>query len=223
MGPIFRSHFPLPFSLPLPACCMLMPCSTAEAMEKTGPARICKKASSFRLRSESLNTLRLRRIFDLFDKNSDGVITVDELDRALSLLGLETDISELESTVKSFTREGNIGLQFEDFISLHQSLNDSYFAYGGEDEDDNEEDMRKSILSQEEADLSEAFKVFDEDGDGFISAKELQVVLKKLGMAEGRDICRVQQMIFSVDRNHDGQVDFCEFKGMMQSVMVQSS
>jgi len=192
-------------------------------MEKTGPARICKKASSFRLRSESLNTLRLRRIFDLFDKNSDGIITVDELSRALNLLGLETDLSELESTVKSFTREGNIGLQFEDFISLHQSLNDSYFAYGGEDEDDNEEDMRKSILSQEEADLSEAFKVFDEDGDGYISARELQMVLGKLGFSEGSEIDRVEKMIVSVDSNRDGRVDFFEFKDMMRSVLVRSS
>nr|P43187.1 RecName: Full=Calcium-binding allergen Bet v 3; AltName: Full=Allergen Bet v III; AltName: Allergen=Bet v 3 [Betula pendula]CAA55854.1 allergen [Betula pendula] len=205
-----------------------MPCST-EAMEKAGhghastPRKRSLSNSSFRLRSESLNTLRLRRIFDLFDKNSDGIITVDELSRALNLLGLETDLSELESTVKSFTREGNIGLQFEDFISLHQSLNDSYFAYGGEDEDDNEEDMRKSILSQEEADSFGGFKVFDEDGDGYISARELQMVLGKLGFSEGSEIDRVEKMIVSVDSNRDGRVDFFEFKDMMRSVLVRSS
>jgi calcium-binding protein CML len=202
---------------------MLMPCSTAEAMEKTGPARICKKASSFRLRSESLNTLRLRRIFDLFDKNSDGIITVDELDRALSLLGLETDVAELDATVKSFIREGNVGLQFEDFVSLHQSLNDTYFGYGDDGDQACDEEETKSKLSQEESDLSEAFKVFDEDGDGYISAKELQVVLGKLGFSEGKEIDRVEKMIISVDRNRDGRVDFFEFKDMMRSVMVRSS
>jgi calcium-binding protein CML len=202
---------------------MLMPCSTAEAMEKTGPARICKKASSFRLRSESLNTLRLRRIFDLFDKNSDGIITVDELDRALSLLGLETDVAELDATVKSFIREGNVGLQFEDFVSLHQSLNDTYFGYGDDGGQACDEEETKSKLSQEESDLSEAFKVFDEDGDGYISAKELQVVLGKLGFSEGKEIDRVEKMIISVDRNRDGRVDFFEFKDMMRSVMVRSS
>ncbi|KAK8681426.1 hypothetical protein V6N13_053830 [Hibiscus sabdariffa] len=63
-------------------------------------------------------------------------------------------------------------------------------------------------------DLTEAFKVFDEDededGDGFISAQELQ--------AEGKEIGRVEQMICSVDQNHDGRVDFFDFKHMMQSV-----
>ncbi|XP_059427966.1 calcium-binding allergen Bet v 3 [Corylus avellana] len=199
-----------------------MPCSTAEAMEKTGPATICKKASSFRLRSESLNTLRLRRIFDLFDKNGDGIITVDELNRALNLLGLETDLADLDPTVKSFIREGNIGLQFEDFILLHQSVNDTYFGYGCEGDACNEEET-KSKLSQEESDLSEAFKVFDEDGDGYISAKELQMVLGKLGFSEGKEIDRVEKMIISVDRNRDGRVDFVEFKDMMRSVMVRSS
>jgi len=192
-------------------------------MEKTGPARICKKASSFRLRSESLNTLRLRRIFDLFDKNSDGIITVDELDRALSLLGLETDVAELDATVKSFIREGNVGLQFEDFVSLHQSLNDTYYGYGDDGGQACDEEETKSKLSQEESDLSEAFKVFDEDGDGYISAKELQVVLGKLGFSEGKEIDRVEKMIISVDRNRDGRVDFFEFKDMMRSVMVRSS
>jgi len=203
-------------------------------MEKAGLASItpskrslCKNASSFRLRCESLNTLRLRRIFDLFDKNSDGIITVDELNRALNLLGLETDLSDLDFTVKSFIRQGNIGLQFEDFISLHQSLNDTYFGNGSDDEAAAEaggkEEETKSILSQEESDLSEAFKVFDEDGDGYISAKELQKVLGKLGFSEGNEIDRVEKMIVSVDRNRDGRVDFFEFKDMMRSVLVRSS
>jgi calcium-binding protein CML len=203
-------------------------------MEKAGLASsthrkrsLCKNASSFRLRCESLNTLRLRRIFDLFDKNSDGIITVDELNRALNLLGLETDLSDLDFTVKSFIRQGNIGLQFEDFISLHQSLNDTYFGNGGDDEAAAEaggkEEETKSILSQEESDLSEAFKVFDEDGDGYISAKELQMVLGKLGFSEGNEIDRVEKMIVSVDRNRDGRVDFFEFKDMMRSVLVRSS
>ena len=78
-------------------------------------------------------------------------------------------------------------------------------------------------LSQEESDLNEAFKVFDEDGDGYISARELQVVLGKLGLAEAKEIGRVEQMITSVDSNNDGLVDFFEFKDMMRSVVVRSS
>ncbi|PSS32784.1 Calcium-binding protein [Actinidia chinensis var. chinensis] len=174
-------------------------------------------SASFRLRSPSLNSLRLRRIFDLFDKNNDGVITVEELSQALQLLGLDADLSELECTVKSHIKPNNIGLQFDDFEALHRALNDTLFGMDLEEVGEDE-------TGQEESDLSEAFKVFDEDGDGYISATELQVVLEKLGLVEAREMDRVERMILSVDRNHDGRVDFFEFKDMMlRSVVVRSS
>ncbi|XP_027339329.1 calcium-binding protein CAST [Abrus precatorius] len=167
---------------------------------------------SFRLRCPSLNSLRLRRIFDMFDKNGDSMITVTEISQALSLLGLEADVAELESMTRSYIKPGNEGLVYEDFVVLHESLGDTYFGFV-----ENEEE------AQHESDLWEAFKVFDEDGDGYISAKELQVVLGKLGLAEGNLIDNVQKMIGSVDTNHDGRVDFCEFKEMMRTTVVRTS
>ncbi|XP_042475827.1 calcium-binding protein CML42 [Macadamia integrifolia] len=197
------------------------------------PASLGRPSSSFRLKSPSLNCLRLRRIFDMFDQNGDDIISVDELSQALDHLGLEADPSEVESMVRSYIRPGNTGLTFEDFEALHQSLDQTFF---GKDNNNNKDDGEAAdedgtcdcgsdaeSSSQEEEDLTEAFKVFDENGDGFISAQELQVVLRKLGMPEGRDIGRVERMIFSVDRNQDGRVDFHEFKDMMHSIMVRSS
>ncbi|KAI7726708.1 hypothetical protein M8C21_004525 [Ambrosia artemisiifolia] len=171
-------------------------------------------SKSFRLRSPSLNTLRLRQIFDLFDTDHDSFITVDELSRALVLLGLETNVTELDSMIKSYIQPGNTGLTFDDFHALHKSLGDMFF------EEDVVGDDEETGGKQEEADLTEAFKVFDEDGDGYISAQELQVVLKKLGFEEASEMGRVEMMISSVDRNSDGLVDFLEFKDMMKSVIA---
>ncbi|CAH2049673.1 unnamed protein product [Thlaspi arvense] len=176
-------------------------------------------SSSFRLRCPSLNALRLRRIFDLFDKNHDGAITVEEINQALQVLGLDADLSELESMVKAFLKPEKIGLEFDDFEALHRSLNDTFFGF---QEESLAEEGGKESEKQDEADLMEAFKVFDENGDGFISARELQVVLGKLGLAEGREMDRVERMISSVDLNQDGRVDFFEFKDMMRSVVVKS-
>ncbi|GMI89901.1 calmodulin like 42 [Hibiscus trionum] len=187
-------------------------------------AAACKRSlsrrassSSFRLRCPSLNSVRLRRVFDIFDKNHDGVITVQEIHQALSRLGLETDLCDLDSTIKSFIKPGNIGVTYDGFVSLHQSLDQTLFGL------DLEEEEEEAAQPQDESDLTEAFKVFDEDGDGFISAQELQAVLGKLGLPEGKEIGRVEQMICSVDQNHDGRVDFFEFKHMMASVVVRSS
>ncbi|URE41740.1 hypothetical protein MUK42_06483 [Musa troglodytarum] len=170
---------------------------------------------SFRLRTESLNTLRLRRVFDLFDHNGDGEITVEEIAFALDRLGLAADPAELSSTVAAYIPPGRAGLAFDDFEALHRALGDALFGAPdalGETEEAAEEEV--------EEDMKEAFRVFDEDGDGFISAAELQAVLSKLGLPEGRSIARVREMICSVDQNSDGQVDFGEFKHMMQGITV---
>ncbi|KAK3017744.1 hypothetical protein RJ639_002759 [Escallonia herrerae] len=185
-------------------------------MEQCKRSLTGRKSSSFRLRCPSLNSLRLQRIFDVFDKNHDGMITADELSLALRSLGLDTDPSELDSMVSPYISPGNAGLRFEDFEALHRSLNDLFF--GVDDQD------REGKDCEEESELTEAFKVFDEDGDGYISARELQVVLRKLGLGdEGREIDRVEKMISSVDRDHDGRVDFFEFKDMMRGVIVRSA
>ncbi|KAJ1407195.1 EF-Hand 1, calcium-binding site [Sesbania bispinosa] len=176
---------------------------------------LASPSRSFRLRSPSLNSLRLRRIFDMFDKNGDSMITVEEINQALCLLGLEAELTELESMTRSYIRPGNEGLVFEDFVALHESLGDTYFGFEEKEEEETE--------TQEESDLREAFKVFDENGDGYISAHELQVVLGKLGLVEGNLIDNVQKMIVSVDTNHDGRVDFGEFKDMMHATLVRSS
>ncbi|PHT36162.1 Calcium-binding protein CAST [Capsicum baccatum] len=175
-------------------------------------------SSSFRLRSPSLNSIRLRRIFDVFDRNHDSLISVDELSQALNLLGLDADLSEIESMVKSYIKPEDTGLRFDDFEALHRSLNDVFFGSKYEHNIGIDQDP----AAQDELDLKEAFDVFDENGDGFISAKELQVVLEKLGLPEGSEIDRVEMMISSVDQDHDGQVDFFEFKDMMRTVIVPS-
>nr|WCF55761.1 calcium-binding [Gastrodia elata] len=174
--------------------------------------QLTRSSPSFRLRSPSLNSLRLRRVFDLFDRNGDGEITADELCLALDCLGLSVDSTDLRSDIASFIPPGRLGLDFDSFDSLHHALGDALFDPSGGGAD-----------VQEEEEMRQAFKVFDEDGDGFISAIELQAVLGKLGLAEGHAIDRVQLMIGSADRNHDGRVDFFEFKTMMKTVDVPSA
>uniref|UniRef100_A0ACD6ABV9 Uncharacterized protein n=1 Tax=Avena sativa TaxID=4498 RepID=A0ACD6ABV9_AVESA len=171
--------------------------------------------SSFRLRNGSLNVVRLRRVFDLFDRNGDGEITVDELAQALDSLGLAADRAGLATTVGAYVREGAAGLRFEDFESLHGALGDAMFGVLDDVPEDGE-----AAAGGEDEEIREAFKVFDVDGDGFISAAELQEVLRKLGLPEASSLATVREMIWNVDRNSDGQIDFGEFKCMMQGVTV---
>ncbi|VAI20727.1 probable calcium-binding protein CML21 [Triticum urartu] len=143
--------------------------------------------------------LRVRRVFDLFDHDGDGVITAAELSGALGRLGLALG-AQADGLVAAYVAPGMPGLRFADFEALHAEL-----AGGGEED--------------EEAEMREAFAVFDENGDGYISAAELQAVLERMGVPEAACMARVQDMIAAHDRDSDGRVDFHEFKAMMAAGM----
>ncbi|KAJ6697644.1 EF-HAND CALCIUM-BINDING DOMAIN CONTAINING PROTEIN [Salix purpurea] len=63
--------------------------------------------------------------------------------------------------------------------------------------------------------LQEAFKIFDENGNGYIEAVELKRVLQCLGLDKGWGMEQIQKMLRAADLNFDGMVDFNEFELMM--------
>ena len=70
--------------------------------------------------------------------------------------------------------------------------------------------------NEEEEDMREAFRVFDQNGDGFITGEELRSVLASMGLKQGRTLVDCKEMISKVDVDGDGMVNFKEFKQMMR-------
>ncbi|XWS47138.1 hypothetical protein CRYUN_Cryun14cG0127500 [Craigia yunnanensis] len=67
-----------------------------------------------------------------------------------------------------------------------------------------------------EDDMNEAFNMFDQNGDGFITIEELRSILVSLGLKQERTIKDCKRMIKKMDVNGDGMVNFKEFKQMMK-------
>jgi Ca2+-binding EF-hand superfamily protein len=63
--------------------------------------------------------------------------------------------------------------------------------------------------------LKNAFNVFDVNGDGNISKKELSSVLKQLGQKLTEK--QVNEMLKQADKDGDGFINFEEFKKMTQN------
>uniref|UniRef100_A0A673HV63 Calcium binding protein 7b n=1 Tax=Sinocyclocheilus rhinocerous TaxID=307959 RepID=A0A673HV63_9TELE len=61
--------------------------------------------------------------------------------------------------------------------------------------------------------IREAFKVFDRDGNGFISKQELGVAMRSLGYMPNE--VELEVIIQRLDMNGDGQVDFEEFVALL--------
>ncbi|KAL0014032.1 hypothetical protein SO802_001101 [Lithocarpus litseifolius] len=67
--------------------------------------------------------------------------------------------------------------------------------------------------------VKEAFDVFDENRDGFIDARELQRVLRNLGLKEGEELHNCEKMIRAFNENRDGRIDFNGFVKFMEKCL----
>ena len=135
----------------------------------------------------------LQHAFELFDKDHDGFISVEELRAVFQSLGQVPTEQELLEMVKQVDTDGNGLIDFTEFITM-MSVAD------GE--------------SDEEAELKETFRVFDRNGDGRISREELKHAMINLGQSPTE--FEISEMIRSADLNKDGYIDFDEFRQLMQ-------
>eukprot|EP00057_Strongylocentrotus_purpuratus_P032849 XP_789104.4 PREDICTED: calmodulin-A [Strongylocentrotus purpuratus] len=139
-----------------------------------------------------------REAFNSFDRNNDGVISVDEFGDVIRTLGQNPTKKDIEDAVKRFDENKNGTIEFNEFIKMIDLIPFN-------DKDQEQEELRK------------AFQLFDKDGNGYISAAELKLAMTTLGEPLTDD--EVAEMIANADIDQDGKINYEEFVEMI----VQSS
>lgn len=146
------------------------------------------------LEQEELN--ELGEAFDLFDRDGDGAIGLEELNNVLALLGQDAQHDELQALLASADRDNNGVIDRQEFITL----------------------MSKHLFTAEtkpteQQEMAAAFRVFDCDGDGLIGAEELKAALLNMGERASEE--EIEAMIKVADKNGDGRIDFEEFCALL--------
>ncbi|GBG28898.1 Calmodulin [Hondaea fermentalgiana] len=80
--------------------------------------------------------------------------------------------------------------------------------------------MADQLTEEQIAEFKEAFSLFDKDGDGTITTKELGTVMRSLG--QNPTEAELMDMINEVDADGNGTIDFPEFLTMMARKMKDS-
>mmetsp|Transcript_17443 Transcript_17443/g.27299 ORF Transcript_17443/g.27299 Transcript_17443/m.27299 type:complete len:526 (+) Transcript_17443:35-1612(+) len=131
----------------------------------------------------------VKRHFERLDKDGNGMLDAEELKFLLLDMGLApaAAIDEAKAMLKAADENNDGRIDFEEFKAM----------------------WHRKLLSQHEQYIHRVFAVFDDNGDGFIDAKELENVL-------GEDFSDIKKMIEEVDENGDGKLSFAEFQRAMQ-------
>ncbi|KAH3848236.1 calmodulin-beta-like isoform X1 [Dreissena polymorpha] len=135
-----------------------------------------------------------RTAFDMFDKDGDNTISARELGTVMRSLGQNPTEQELRDMINEVDMDGSQTIDFGEFCMMM---------------------LKRMNESNEDEELLDAFKVFDKDGNGYITADELKKVMTNLG--EKMTDEEVQEMLNEADENHDGQISYPEFVKMMNS------
>eukprot|EP00802_Teleaulax_amphioxeia_P011378 Tamp_11410.p1 GENE.Tamp_11410~~Tamp_11410.p1 ORF type:complete len:208 (-),score=71.97 Tamp_11410:1298-1867(-) len=144
-----------------------------------------------RVQAEQLSEEQIaeyKEAFSLFDKSGDGTITTKDLGTVIRALGKNPTEAELQDIINEVDPNGDGTVDFPSFLTI----------------------MARKMKDQDtEEDIIEAFRVFDKDGNGTISAAELRHVMTNLG--EKLTDEEVDEMIREADVNGDGIIDYKEF------------
>lgn len=145
---------------------------------------------SEKLTEEQLD--ELKEAFAIYDITKDGTITTRELGTVLRQLGHNPTEAELIEMIKDVDKNNSGSIQFNEFAALMSG-------------------KMKNVLTED--DIMEAFRVFDCDGNGFISAVELRHVATNLGEPLTEE--EANEMVRVADSDQDGLINYKDFINLM--------
>ena len=130
--------------------------------------------------------------FSVLDKNGDGLITREELGTVMRSLGQNPTEADLHDIINEVDADRDGTINFNEFLTMMGM---------------------KMEETNRVAELQEAFRLFDKDGNGLISFEELGHVMKNLG--ENLTDSEIGEMMNEADSDGDGQINYDEFVKMM--------
>ncbi|XP_053384580.1 calmodulin-like protein [Mercenaria mercenaria] len=128
-----------------------------------------------------------------FNTNShNGVLGSNELRAALVRAGANPSNQEIQQMIGLISVDPT-GISWQCFIDYVSSY---------------------TKFRDQEAEYAEAFRIYDISGNGVLTRDDIKYCMEKIGIRVDLD-----QLMDSVDTNHDGNIDYDEFCAMMKKTV----
>ncbi|XP_035905890.1 calcium-binding protein E63-1 isoform X2 [Anopheles stephensi] len=155
----------------------------------------------------------LRTAFDLLDRDQDGHVTPEELQFMLRNLGIHVRDELIDDLLREASRTGS-GLidetEFLQWVARIQALKDDSNTSSSSSSSNNPAQSADDDLTQ---DLVAAFRVFDRDGNGYITRDELKSAMDMIG--ENVTEYQLNEMLELADADKDGRINYEEFARLL--------
>ncbi|XP_065087974.1 calcium-binding protein E63-1 isoform X2 [Ochlerotatus camptorhynchus] len=156
----------------------------------------------------------LRTAFDLLDRDQDGHVTPEELQFMLRNLGIHVRDELIDDLLREASRTGS-GLidetEFLQWVARIQALKEeSNSSSSGSSSSNSTTQAADDDLTQ---DLVAAFRVFDRDGNGYITRDELKSAMDMIG--ENVTEYQLNEMLELADADKDGRINYEEFARLL--------
>merc|ERR1712168_1409693 len=133
----------------------------------------------------------LKKGFEGFDKEAAGSISQTTMQMILKSMGVECKKDDMDSYAAEVDEEETGKFSFMQFCQV----------------------AAKFMILDDEEELKEAFRIYDKEGQGFITNEILKDILREIDSTLTED--DLDHIIEEVDEDGSGTMDFEEFQEMM--------
>jgi len=137
----------------------------------------------------------LKKGFEGFDTETSGTISQTTMQMILKSMGVDCKKDDMDSSAAEVDEKGNGMFSFLQFCQVAAK-----FMI-----EDDEEQMKEE--------LKEAFRIYDKEGQGFITNATLKDILREIDSTLSED--ELNHIVEEVDGEGTGRLDFEEFQELM--------
>jgi len=138
-----------------------------------------------------------RQVFNLFDTDRSGAIGLDEMENAITNLGMDPKQFDMQMLIHEADKRGNNQIDFDEFCEVMKAMSEKNRSWN-------------EIIR-------ECFTVFDRNETGVIMKNDFEFVLRELGGMNNTAL--LDELFAEFDVDSDGFIDYEEFAFLVKNYL----